>query len=148
MPALDQIDSVSDSGQGSEGKAYKFPSENILGSFVEDSEGKGQGDGIVVSRACIRPGCNKMLMRDSLGTGREGVPLTNNYGQEALGSGGGEIKGPPVDRKNFLDRVLQIFLSFKFGSGFADRSKDLGKFWRITAEIFWNLANSRWDRRK
>jgi hypothetical protein len=147
MPALDQIDSVSDSGQGSEGKAYKFSSENILGSFVEDSEGKGQGEDIVVSRACIRPGCNKMLVRDSLGTGREGVPLTNNYEQEAMGSGGGEIKGPPDDRKNFLDRVLQVFWDSILGQ--VCRSEGgFGKFWRITAEIFRDLANSRWDRRK
>lgn len=60
MPALDQIDSVSDSGQGSEGKAYKFPSNSILGSFVEITEGNGQGEGVVVNRASISPGCNKM----------------------------------------------------------------------------------------
>lgn len=36
------------------------------------------------------------------------MPLTNNYGQEAM-EGGGEMKGQAVNRKNFLGRVLEVF---------------------------------------
>jgi hypothetical protein len=75
-----------DSGFGSEGAEYRFPSENILETLAEISEV--HRETIVNSTACISPGCNKMLIQDSQGIGSQGVPLTNNYGQEAMVSEG------------------------------------------------------------